>query len=88
MSSYPDSGPHRNQSSSPADQKQNSRPKILEIFSQLWGTHDLIASFDGVNVSHPVNPRTGRTDMEPTQAWPRMTKAQSTTRRSDLGSAR
>lgn len=47
------------------------QPKILEVFSQLWGTDDLIASFDGVNISHPVNEKTGRTDIKPTGAWPR-----------------
>lgn len=52
--------------------KIRTQPKILEVFSQLWGTDDLIASFDGVNISHPVNEKTGRTDIKPTGAWPHM----------------
>jgi len=38
----------------------------LKVFSQVWGTDDLVASFDGINVSLPVNPKTGRTDIEKT----------------------
>lgn len=48
------------------------QPKILQIFGQLWGTEDLIASFDGLNITHPVNDKTGRKDIKPTEAWPRM----------------
>lgn len=51
----------------------SSQPKILEVFAQLWGTDDLIASFDGINVALPINEKTGRTDIEPTGAWPRKT---------------
>lgn len=51
------------------------QPKILQVFSQLWGTEDLIASFDGLNVTHPVNDKTGRKDIKPTEAWPRMLKS-------------
>lgn len=50
---------------------QSRQPKILEIFSQAWGDNDLIASFDGINISHPVNEKTGRTDIKPVDAWPR-----------------
>ena len=41
-------------------------PGIVRVFEQIWGTDDLIASFDGMNVSLPVNPETGRTDIETT----------------------
>lgn len=43
-----------------------SEPGILKVFEQIWETNDLIASFDGMNISFPVNPETGRTDIEPT----------------------
>lgn len=43
----------------------------MEAFSQLWGTDDLIASFDGINITLPINEETGRTDIKPTGAWPR-----------------
>ena len=43
-----------------------SDPGIIKIFEQIWGTDDLIASFDGMNVSLPINPETGRTDIEET----------------------
>lgn len=43
-----------------------SEPGIVKIFEQIWGTNDLIASFDGMNVSLPVNPKNGRTDIEET----------------------
>lgn len=49
------------------------QPKILETFARLWGTDDLIASFDGINISQPINKETGRTDVKPTDAWPRKT---------------
>lgn len=49
-----------------ADEKSSSEPGILKVFEQLWGTKDLIASFDGMNVSLPVNEKTGRTDIETT----------------------
>lgn len=52
--------------------KIRSQPKILEAFAQLWGTDDLIASFDGINVTLPINHETGRTDIYPTGAWPHM----------------
>lgn len=50
---------------------KKSQPKILEAFAQLWGTDDLIASFDGINVTLPINEEHGRTDIYPTGAWPR-----------------
>lgn len=54
------------------------QPKIIETFSRLWGTDDIIASFDGINISQPINKETGRTDVEPTDAWPRKTTKVST----------
>lgn len=47
------------------------QPGILKAFQEIWRTDDLIASFDGINVSLPINKRHGRTDIEPTKAWPR-----------------
>ncbi|KUI66788.1 hypothetical protein VM1G_02266 [Cytospora mali] len=52
--------------------KIRSQPKIIEVFAQLWDTDDLIASFDGMNVTLPVNEKTGRTDIQPNEAWPHM----------------
>lgn len=49
------------------------QPKILETFARLWGTDDIIASFDGINISQPINKETGRIDVKPTDAWPRKT---------------
>jgi hypothetical protein len=48
-----------------------SQPGIIKIFQELWGTEDLIASFDGMNASLPINEKTGRTDLKITKAWPR-----------------
>lgn len=50
--------------------KIRTQPGILKAFEQIWGTDDLIASFDGMNASLPINKDTGRTDIEPTPAWP------------------
>lgn len=50
---------------------RHSQPGIVKVFEQIWGTDDLIASFDGLNASLPINKETGRTDIEPTPAWPR-----------------
>lgn len=30
-----------------------TEPKIIEIFEKLWGTNELITSFDGMNISLP-----------------------------------
>ncbi|KAF2159296.1 hypothetical protein M409DRAFT_71081 [Zasmidium cellare ATCC 36951] len=39
-------------------------PSVVEPFQKLWGTEDLLVSFDGMNLTFPVNPR-------PTSApWP------------------
>lgn len=51
--------------------KIRTQPGIIKAFEQVWGTDDLIVSFDGLNVSLPINPETGRTDIEPTAPWPR-----------------
>ncbi|WRT70419.1 uncharacterized protein IL334_007417 [Kwoniella shivajii] len=50
--------------------KIRTEPAIIKIFEQMWGTDDLIASFDGMNASLPINSETGRTDLMPTAAWP------------------
>jgi len=49
----------------------DSQPGIVRIFQELWGTDDLITSFDGMNASLPINDKTGRTDLKMTKAWPR-----------------
>jgi len=38
----------------------------MKVFQEIWGTDDLIVSFDGMNVSLPINPSSGRTDIETT----------------------
>jgi hypothetical protein len=37
----------------------------------VWGTDDLIASFDGMNATLPINAKTGRSDIPLTDKWPR-----------------
>jgi hypothetical protein len=49
----------------------SSQPGIVKVFEEIWGTEDLIASFDGMNASLPINEKTGRTDLKLTKAWPR-----------------
>ncbi|GAA5994438.1 phytanoyl-CoA dioxygenase family protein [Rhodotorula paludigena] len=44
-------------------------PKIAEAFAEVWGTDELIVSFDVVNFSVPVGPH-ARTDIVPTPPWP------------------
>ncbi|GAA5904999.1 hypothetical protein JCM8208_007656 [Rhodotorula glutinis] len=46
-------------------------PKVVETFEELWGTHELLVSFDAVNFSLPVGPH-GRTDLQPAAPWPHM----------------
>lgn len=41
-----------------------TEPAIIEIFEKLWGTKELICSFDGMNVSMP-----NRTDVK-WSPWP------------------
>ncbi|GAA5900921.1 hypothetical protein JCM6882_005979 [Rhodosporidiobolus microsporus] len=43
--------------------------KVVEVFEELWGTKELIVSFDAINFSLPVGPH-ARTDVEPTKPWP------------------
>jgi len=50
--------------------KIRTEPAIIDTFSKIWGTDDLIGSFDGLNIALPVNEKHGRTDIKPTQAWP------------------
>ncbi|WOO78371.1 uncharacterized protein LOC62_02G001919 [Vanrija pseudolonga] len=50
--------------------KIRSEPGIRDVFAQVWGTDDLISSFDGFNASFPINKETGRTDIAPTKPWP------------------
>lgn len=47
------------------------QPNIVAAFQKIWGTSDLIASFDGINISLPINEQYGRTDIKPTGEWPR-----------------
>jgi hypothetical protein len=46
-------------------------PEIQKAFAQVWGTDDLIASFDGMNATLPINAKTGRSDVPLTDKWPR-----------------
>jgi hypothetical protein len=46
-------------------------PGIFQTFADVWGTDDLISSFDCINITLPINAETGRTDIEPTGKWPR-----------------
>lgn len=42
-------------------------PKVIESFSTIWGTDELLVSFDGANVSVPL----GLSDDDPrAKAWP------------------
>ncbi|WVQ77253.1 hypothetical protein IAR50_006936 [Cryptococcus sp. DSM 104548] len=50
--------------------KIRTLPAIHQVFAEIWGTDDLIASFDGMNASMPINPVSGRTDISPTKPWP------------------
>lgn len=43
----------------------------MEAFAEIWGTSDLIVSFDGMNVTLPVNEESGRVDITPNTPWPR-----------------
>lgn len=48
-----------------------SEPGIINAFAELWGTSELIVSFDGINITPPVGPH-GRQDLKPTEPWPHM----------------
>lgn len=64
--------------------KIRTQPGILKVFEQVWGTDDLIASFDGMNVSLPINERFGRTDIAPTKPWPHLDQDPRTIERLEL----
>lgn len=51
--------------------KARTEPKVLETFQQLWGTDELVVSFDAINISLTLGPH-GRTDIFPTKPWPHM----------------
>ncbi len=46
-------------------------PAIQRAFAAVWGTEDLVVSFDGMNATLPINVESGRTDLSPTAPWPR-----------------
>lgn len=50
--------------------KIRTEPGVVNTFEKVWSTDDLIVSFDGMNVSLPVNQEHGRTDIEQTEPWP------------------
>lgn len=50
--------------------KIRTEPGIVKTFAEIWGTDDLIVSFDGMNATTPLGPG-GRTDIKPTRPWPR-----------------
>ncbi|GAA6033237.1 hypothetical protein JCM8097_003010 [Rhodosporidiobolus ruineniae] len=43
--------------------------RVIEVFEELWGTKELLVSFDAINLSVPVGPH-ARTDIEPAKPWP------------------
>ncbi|GAA6023650.1 hypothetical protein JCM10207_005098 [Rhodosporidiobolus poonsookiae] len=43
--------------------------RVVQVFEELWGTKELIVSFDAINFCLPVGPH-ARTDLEPTKPWP------------------
>ncbi|BGP50830.1 hypothetical protein JCM10450v2_006756 [Rhodotorula kratochvilovae] len=44
-------------------------PKVIETFEELWGTKELLVSFDAINFSLPVGPH-ARQDIQPASPWP------------------
>ena len=52
------------------DYADGSQPGIVRAFAKVWGTDDLIASFDGMNATLPIHEKYGRTDLSPTKPWP------------------
>ncbi|WWD19454.1 hypothetical protein CI109_103914 [Kwoniella shandongensis] len=64
--------------------KIRTQPAIIKVFEQIWGTDDLIASFDGMNASLPINAETGRKDIKPTPAWPHIDQNPRTISRFEL----
>ncbi|KAL1413785.1 hypothetical protein Q8F55_001568 [Vanrija albida] len=49
--------------------KIRTEPGILKTFAEIWGTDDLVVSFDGMNATTPLG-KGGREDIEPTRPWP------------------
>lgn len=45
-------------------QTRHSEPGVLEAYAQLWGTDELLVSFDGINFTLPTPNRT------PSKPWP------------------
>ncbi|TXT06101.1 hypothetical protein VHUM_03574 [Vanrija humicola] len=50
--------------------KIRTQPGVIGAFAEIYGTDDLIVSFDGMNASLPINAQHGRVDIEPVPAWP------------------
>ena len=46
-----------------------SEPKVIQTFAELWGTDELLVSFDAVNVTFPYGEH-GRTDEPWVTPWP------------------
>jgi hypothetical protein len=42
----------------------DSEPSIIDAFAKLWGTRELLVSFDGMNLTLPS------TDLKPSTPWP------------------
>lgn len=47
----------------------SSEPAVTQAFTELWGTEELIVSFDAVNVTFPYGEH-GRKDIEWVNPWP------------------
>ena len=41
-----------------------SEPTVIDAFAKLWGTDELLVSFDGMNLTLPTK------DLQPTTPWP------------------
>jgi hypothetical protein len=46
-----------------------SEPGVIKAFAELWGTEELIVSFDAVNVTFPYGEH-GRKDVDWINPWP------------------
>ncbi|GAA5821777.1 hypothetical protein JCM11251_001020 [Rhodosporidiobolus azoricus] len=57
--------------------------KVREVFEELWGTKELLVSFDAVNFSLPVGPH-ARNDIEPSKPWPHIDQQPTPTDRPHL----
>ncbi|GAA5861975.1 hypothetical protein JCM1840_006894 [Sporobolomyces johnsonii] len=44
-------------------------PAVIDKFAQIWGTEELLVSFDAINFNLPIGPH-ARTDVELTAPWP------------------